>query len=648
MDESVFITDERSVKTSGNVKEENAILQTRKHEFGYMNQSNEASLVEVANEVQITDSGSENSNEQPEVPQHAKEPVHKKMRFETPKQEIKTDQVSSVITSPLKISPTKIISKQDLINSPSKKSQAVRHYRSLTTQEDATDDEEENSEDGGQAEKEALSSDDNQSSFDPFVPQDIIDEMQDLLHDFPGLKSKYQLLDKIGEGTFSSVYKARDKTNRLNATKASLKNHFWAGSITGSAKKPTTYVALKRIYVTSSPQRIYNELKLLYILSKSPRIAPLYDALRYQDQIIAVLPYYAHEDFRVFYRVLPIKGIKKYMFEMFEALAYIHERGVMHRDIKPTNFLYNTKLGKGVLVDFGLAELENSSDHSVSEGSIDKCPCVNYMEESTGTGPESSIPDGRKLRNDHKHGDGGNKENVANTSKVFGNNNAIDLTRGYPKHESRRSRRANRAGTRGFRAPEVLLKCSRQTVKIDMWSCGVILLCFLARRFPMFQSLDDVESLMELSVIFGIKQLNKCCRLHGLGCNISTALLQGISEEGFKNGLKGYVKKLLQDENKMGTLPAYSPAWDTLSYLEGTLLEENTSAQHGDSSASNDLSNEGKNEALDHYKKSLFEDHKNCFEILQMCLTWNYHKRPSAKDILKCKWFNELTDDYEL
>ncbi|KAL6948950.1 hypothetical protein ACO0QE_001430 [Hanseniaspora vineae] len=648
MDESVLITDERSVKTPRNVKKETSSRKIGEHKLGNLDQNNEASLIEIVSKKQIPDSGCVNDAEQPTIPQDTKEPVHKKMRFETPKQEVKDEQLPTFKISPLKVSPTKIISKQDLINSPSKKSQAVRYYRSLTTQEDATDEEEEDSEDNGQAEKEALSSDDNQNSFDPFVPQDIIDEMQDLLHDFPGLKSKYQLLDKIGEGTFSSVYKAKDKTNCLNATKASLKNHFWAGSITGSAKKPTTYVALKRIYVTSSPQRIYNELKLLYILSKSPRIAPLYDALRYQDQIIAVLPYYAHEDFRVFYRVLPIKGIKKYMFEMFEALAYIHERGVMHRDIKPTNFLYNTKLGKGVLVDFGLAELESSSDFSVSEGSIDKCPCVNYKDEASGSGSKSSGLDGRKSKSDLKDADSSVKENLSNTSNIFANSNAIDLTRGYPKHESRRSRRANRAGTRGFRAPEVLLKCSRQTVKIDMWSCGVILLCFLARRFPMFQSLDDVESLMELSVIFGIKQLNKCCNLHGLGCNISTNLLQGISEEGFKNGLKGYVKKLLQDENKMGTLPAYSPAWDTLSYLDGKLLKEPELEQQSASSSNHNSPGELKNEALERYKKSLFEDHKNCFEVLHMCLTWNYHKRPHSKEILKCKWFDELTDEHEL
>jgi serine/threonine protein kinase len=40
-----------------------------------------------------------------------------------------------------------------------------------------------------------------------------------------------------------------------------------------------------------------------------------------------------------------------------------------------------------------------------------------------------------------------------------------------------------RGGTRGFRAPEVLLRCVKQTVAIDIWSAGVILLSILSARF---------------------------------------------------------------------------------------------------------------------------------------------------------------------
>ena len=101
---------------------------------------------------------------------------------------------------------------------------------------------------------------------------------------------------------------------------------------------------------------------------------------------------------------------------------------------------------------------------------------------------------------------------------------------GYPKNDQRASRRANRAGTRGFRAPEVLLKCTAQTTKIDIWSVGVILLTILAQRFPFFNSADDVEAMIEIATIFGKKRMTSCATLHGADfeCTLPT-----IGEKGF-------------------------------------------------------------------------------------------------------------------
>jgi serine/threonine protein kinase len=42
---------------------------------------------------------------------------------------------------------------------------------------------------------------------------------------------------------------------------------------------------------------------------------------------------------------------------------------------------------------------------------------------------------------------------------------------------------------------------------IDIWSVGVTLLCFLTRRFPFFNSNDDVDALMEIATIFGRSKL---------------------------------------------------------------------------------------------------------------------------------------------
>lgn len=104
---------------------------------------------------------------------------------------------------------------------------------------------------------------------------------------------------------------------------------------------------------------------------------------------------------------------------------------------------------------------------------------------------------------------------------------------GYPDNDRRPVSKANRAGTRGFRAPEVLLKCQAQTggmhsrsnfgktfaessQAIDVWSAGIIFLCFLTGKFPIFQSNDDIEALMEIASILGMKNIERAATLHGM------------------------------------------------------------------------------------------------------------------------------------
>ena len=40
---------------------------------------------------------------------------------------------------------------------------------------------------------------------------------------------------------------------------------------------------------------------------------------------------------------------------------------------------------------------------------------------------------------------------------------------------------------------------------MDVWAAGIILLFFLTGKFPLFQSSDDVEALMEIAAIIGRK-----------------------------------------------------------------------------------------------------------------------------------------------
>jgi len=47
-----------------------------------------------------------------------------------------------------------------------------------------------------------------------------------------------------------------------------------------------------------------------------------------------------------------------------------------------------------------------------------------------------------------------------------------------------------------------------------MWSAGKILLFLLTEKFPLFQSNDDVEALLEIACIIGRRRMEKAATLH--------------------------------------------------------------------------------------------------------------------------------------
>ncbi|OBA24354.1 kinase-like protein [Metschnikowia bicuspidata var. bicuspidata NRRL YB-4993] len=434
---------------------------------------------------------------------------------------------------------------------------------------------------------------------DDDVPLEVLEEMSRLEENFPVLAERYRLLDKIGEGTFSTVYKAEAMDGAVM-----LGSQLWkspplkqAAAARRREQKKRPLVALKQIYVTLSPNRIHNELQLLFMLSGNAHVAPLLDILRHQDQVLAILPYYQHADFRDFYRDLPVKGIKNYMWELLQGLEFMHSKAIIHRDLKPTNFLYDPFKGKGVLVDFGLAEKMPACAPSASANS---CPCL--------------LKDRPAL---HK-------------TRL----KRLNIKAAYPKVDQRPPRRANRAGTRGFRAPEVLFKCTNQSTKIDVWSAGIIALSLLARKFPLFNSPDDIDALVELILVFGVDKLLKCAELHGCGLELNAPNAQMAS---FNGNLVRLLVSVLTHEDENGCLPPDSVIYDTLKFLD---KESHTLAKPVLADA------EGAPAAMRAEHRRLMDEYSDLKHLLQLlygCLSMDASKRLSASQLLQMPFFEELT-----
>ncbi|KAJ1648486.1 serine/threonine protein kinase, CMGC, CDC2/CDK sub [Coemansia erecta] len=160
----------------------------------------------------------------------------------------------------------------------------------------------------------------------------------------------YELLTKLGEGTFGEVHKAVHKA---------------AGSV----------VALKRVLMHNEkeglPITAIREIKLLKSL-RHPNIVPLSDMLvRHEPQgsgavpsVYMVFPYMDHDLTGLLENPkiqLRPEHIKLYLRQLLEGTAYLHASRVMHRDMKASNLLLNNE-GRLYIADFGLARSFNPDD----------------------------------------------------------------------------------------------------------------------------------------------------------------------------------------------------------------------------------------------------------------------------------------------
>jgi tetratricopeptide (TPR) repeat protein/tRNA A-37 threonylcarbamoyl transferase component Bud32 len=114
--------------------------------------------------------------------------------------------------------------------------------------------------------------------------------------------------------------------------------------------------------------RFRREIQLAARL-QHPHIVALLSAGAAGDILYYVMPYIEGESLRVrLARVgeLPVADAVRILREVTDALAYAHDRGVVHRDIKPDNIMLSR--GHALVADFGVAKAvsESTGDHSLT------------------------------------------------------------------------------------------------------------------------------------------------------------------------------------------------------------------------------------------------------------------------------------------
>ncbi|WOO79499.1 Cyclin-dependent kinase 1 [Vanrija pseudolonga] len=148
----------------------------------------------------------------------------------------------------------------------------------------------------------------------------------------------YTKLEKVGEGTYGVVYKARDVNT---------------GQI----------VALKKIRLEAEdegvPSTSIREISLLKELSKDDNIVKLLDIVHSDSKLYLVFEFLDLDLKRYMDSIGDKDGlgpnmVKKFCYQLVKGLYYCHAHRVLHRDLKPQNLLID-KEGNLKLADFGLA-----------------------------------------------------------------------------------------------------------------------------------------------------------------------------------------------------------------------------------------------------------------------------------------------------
>ena len=149
------------------------------------------------------------------------------------------------------------------------------------------------------------------------------------------LTQKYSLADEIGHGASGTVYKG------LNLQ-------------TGA------FVAIKKVALRGETkdqlQLLQREIDLLKLL-KNPYIVEYRESFNTSDTLYIVMEFIENGSLQTIVKKfgrLPERLLMAYIPQVLEGLAFLHEQGVVHRDIKGANILISSG-GRVKLADFGVA-----------------------------------------------------------------------------------------------------------------------------------------------------------------------------------------------------------------------------------------------------------------------------------------------------
>ncbi|MEW6403841.1 MAG: protein kinase [Chloroflexota bacterium] len=174
----------------------------------------------------------------------------------------------------------------------------------------------------------------------------------------------YRIIEQLGQGGMATVYKAYH---------AALDR----------------YVALKVLHPDLGDEptfaaRFQREARLVAKL-EHPHIVPVHDFAVHEKHSYLVMKFIEGETLKARLGRGPLRSeeVRQIVDSVGSALAYAHEQGILHRDVKPSNVLITTNRHT-YLADFGLARIAQAGESTLSSDAIIGTPQYISPEQAIG------------------------------------------------------------------------------------------------------------------------------------------------------------------------------------------------------------------------------------------------------------------------
>ena len=165
------------------------------------------------------------------------------------------------------------------------------------------------------------------------------------------LDGRYELQEVIGVGGMAVVYKAYDNIDDRTVAVKILKDEFLASE--------------------EFRRRFKNESKAIAVLSH-PNIVKVYD-VSYGDKLQYIVMEYVEgitlKEYIEQQGVISWKETVHFTTQILRALQHAHDKGIVHRDIKPQNIML-LENGTIKVTDFGIARFSRSETRTMTDTAI--------------------------------------------------------------------------------------------------------------------------------------------------------------------------------------------------------------------------------------------------------------------------------------